>query len=127
LTHLYRTYYFSSKRCKIDFHLLLSIFHSGSRMSHHGFSLIDGSWAEGSHTFALKARTLRPRLEQAVGDLLFSWKLLLCFIQHMSTLLHHVHVRAGWHGTLKGEPLSRSPGEWPCVDQNIARRKMELD
>src|SRR5947207_13768548 len=41
LTHLYRTYYFSSKRCKIDFHLLLSIFHSGSRMSHHGLSLIE--------------------------------------------------------------------------------------
>ena len=40
-THLYRTYYFSSKRCKIDFHLMLSIFHAGSRMSHHGLSLIE--------------------------------------------------------------------------------------
>src|SRR5258708_40344325 len=41
LTHLYRTYYFSCKRCKIDFHLLLSIFHSGSRMSHHALSLLE--------------------------------------------------------------------------------------
>src|SRR5260370_2040804 len=45
----------------------------------------------------------------------------------MSTFLHHVHVRAGWHRTLKGKPLSRSPGKWTCIDQNITRRKMELD
>src|SRR6266581_5562320 len=58
LTHLYRTYYFSSKRCKIDFHLLLSIFHSGSRMSHHGLFLIEPSaqksdhWSEFRRTFS---------------------------------------------------------------------------
>src|SRR5258707_9316037 len=49
LTHLYRTYYFSSKRCKMDFHLLLSIFHSWRRMSHNGLSLIEPCAPKSDH------------------------------------------------------------------------------